>query len=186
MFSRNSSGALKERLNYLSNTIKDHQREEAAIIAELISRVPSDSLPGSSSANSDAAASASSTEAQPKEANSSSADTYQPIISSEGLARTLTAAVSGRSISSADTQEAFSYSTPKFAGVTDIGSLRDVQVHDRVYITNSLSKRTNNDTKDRSATVTKINLLSRRVYLRTDSGVRTYRVVRNLKFLREA
>ena len=186
MFSKNSTGALKERLNYLSNEIKIYQKEEAEIIAELIRRVPSDSIPGSSSANSDAPDSTGSAEAQAKEASSSSDSSYQPIITNEGLASALKAAVSGRSISSSDTREAFRSSTPKFAGVSDIASLKDVQVKDRVYITNSLSHRTNDHTKDRSATVTKVNYISRRVYIRTDSGVSTFRAVRNLKFLQES
>ena len=178
---------MKERLDYLSSEIEALQREEESqILAELIKRVPSDSIPSSSSSESEEIEDSAPDRSRNRATRSSSTTAYEPVITSTVLARTLRAAVPTWSITTSNTREAYHNPSPTFAGVSDIDSIKDVQVGNTVYITNSITNPSDEDTKDRSATVTKVSLLSRHISLRTDSGAATYRIVRNMKFLREA
>ena len=187
MLRANSTRALKEHLHYLSEEIKSLQEEEAAIIAELIRRVPSEEeLPGSSSAASDSTCSSSHTRSRGNINDSSSNPPIYPTATTQQIRRLVQPTNRQRTIATANLAEAFSRTNLSFAGVRDIKSIRDINIGDRVYITNSITSPTDNDEKDRSATVDKVNIVSRRVSITTDSGVVTNRNVRFLKFLREA
>ena len=63
-----------------------------------------------------------------------------------------------------------------------LSSPRQLTIGDRVWIVNSISHNTGDEVKDRSATVKKVNNLTKRVSFETDSGITTNR---NIKYLQK-
>ena len=62
-------------------------------------------------------------------------------------------------------------------------SPRNINVGDRVYVTNQISHNSGNELRDRFGTVKKVNILRSRVVFETDSGTTTNRKVKNVKLV---
>ena len=60
-------------------------------------------------------------------------------------------------------------------------SPRELTKGDRVWIVNTISHNTGDNVKDRTATVTKVNNLTKRVSFETDSGITTNRSIKYLQ-----
>ena len=83
-------------------------------------------------------------------------------------------------ISEDDTADNNTRTTVQQSARTPITSPRELSRGDRVWINNSISHNTGDENEDRSATVTKVNHITKRVSFETDSGIITNR---NIKYL---